>query len=31
MKEETPFGYTYMPRKRGHERGNVVLQEKKDD
>jgi hypothetical protein len=38
-KEETPFGYIYtpdaagwtLPRKRGQKRGNVVLEERKDD
>jgi hypothetical protein len=30
-KEETPCGYTYMPRKHGQKRGNVILQERKDD
>ena len=24
-KEETPYGYTFMPRKRGQERGDMIL------
>jgi len=30
-KEETPCGYTCMPKVHGQERGNVIFQERKDD